>query len=110
MNHFINERSQPIPRIQKIARASRIAPTRRVTMTWVLILAVALLHLAVNRDAIAFALPNPASVYCVQQGGRIEIIREPQGERGLCVLPDGRRIDEWEFYRQSLSPAPTSPN
>jgi hypothetical protein len=103
MNHFINDRSQPIPRIQEIARASRIAPTKSTTM-------ISAAFLAIACAPSALALPNPASVYCVQQGGRIEIIREPQGERGICVLADGRRIDEWEFYRQSLSPAPTSPN
>ena len=48
---------------------------------------------------VAPAIANPASVYCVQQGGRIEIVRGPKGETGICVLPDGRRIEEWKFFR-----------
>jgi putative hemolysin len=44
-------------------------------------------------------LPNPASLYCEEQGGRVEIVDEPDGQRGDCVFPDGRRIDEWELYR-----------
>ncbi|MDE2579904.1 MAG: DUF333 domain-containing protein [Hyphomicrobiales bacterium] len=44
-------------------------------------------------------IANPASVYCIEQGGRIEIEKTPEGERGLCMLPDGRRIDEWELFR-----------
>lgn len=44
-------------------------------------------------------IANPASVYCVQRGGKIEIVRTPTGEVGYCVFPDGRRIEEWEFYR-----------
>lgn len=44
-------------------------------------------------------IANPASVYCVQQGGKLEIVRTKTGEIGICVLPDGRRIEEWKFYR-----------
>lgn len=49
-------------------------------------------------------LANPASVYCVQQGGRLVIKRGPKGEMGICVLPDGRRIEEWRFFRASRRP------
>jgi putative hemolysin len=45
------------------------------------------------------AIANPASVYCVQQGGRVEIVTTDKGQIGICVLPDGRRIEEWEFFR-----------
>lgn len=48
-------------------------------------------------------LANPASVYCVEQGGRLEIIRNQQGDRGLCHLPDGSAIDEWELFRRDHS-------
>lgn len=44
-------------------------------------------------------LANPASVYCVTQGGRLAIVQGPNGQRGLCVLPNGRRVDEWRFFR-----------
>lgn len=44
-------------------------------------------------------LANPASVYCVEQGGRVDIVDEAGGQVGYCELPDGRRIEEWEYYR-----------
>ncbi|WP_395392565.1 DUF333 domain-containing protein [Novosphingobium sp. BL-8A] len=44
-------------------------------------------------------MANPASKYCVEQGGRSEIRRQPQGETGYCHLPDGRVVEEWLFYR-----------
>lgn len=44
-------------------------------------------------------LANPASVYCVEQGGSVEIVDEEDGQVGYCNLPDGRRVDEWEFFR-----------
>ena len=46
-------------------------------------------------------IANPASVYCVQQGGKVEIVTTKKGQIGICVLPDGRRIEEWKFFRAS---------
>jgi uncharacterized protein len=50
----------------------------------------------------ATQLANPASVHCEEQGGRVEIVAGEDGESGVCVLPDGTRIDEWELYRQDV--------
>lgn len=45
-------------------------------------------------------LPNPASVYCEEQGGRLEIRSdESGGQGGFCVFPDGSECEEWAFYR-----------
>jgi uncharacterized protein len=44
-------------------------------------------------------LPNPASVYCEEQGGTVELVEEEDGVVGYCELPDGTRIEEWELYR-----------
>ena len=55
------------------------------------------------------ALANPASVFCEEQGGRVEIVDEAGGQRGECVLPDGTRVDEWEYYRANASPTTTVP-
>ncbi|MDH4078109.1 MAG: DUF333 domain-containing protein [Acidimicrobiia bacterium] len=47
-------------------------------------------------------LANPASVYCVSQGGEVVIVTAADGgQQGLCRLPDGTEIDEWEYYRAS---------
>ena len=56
---------------------------------------------------IAFAgagLANPASVYCEEQGGTVEIEETDDGQRGVCVLPDGTRVDEWDLYRDRARP------
>lgn len=43
---------------------------------------------------------NPASLNCIQNNGRLEIQRLPDGsERADCILPDGKRCDEWEMFR-----------
>lgn len=47
-------------------------------------------------------IANPASEYCVAQGGESLIATEADGSQtGLCRLPDGTVVDEWEFFRQS---------
>jgi uncharacterized protein len=55
--------------------------------------------LAVGPES-AWALANPASVFCVQSGGTSEIRNGPQGQRGVCRLPDGRVVDEWAYFRK----------
>ena len=49
----------------------------------------------------AARIANPASVYCAERGGRLEIVDEPDGQAGFCVLPDGRRVEEWALYREA---------
>jgi len=53
-------------------------------------------------------IANPASVYCVEQGGTVEIVDESGGQVGYCNLPDGTRIEEWEYFR-SQTGATTQP-
>ncbi|MGR3808639.1 putative hemolysin [Pasteurella testudinis] len=43
---------------------------------------------------------NPASEYCIQQGGKLEMRQDQNGNQyALCHLPDGRVIEEWAFFR-----------
>lgn len=51
------------------------------------------------------AIANPASEYCVKEkGGRLEIVTDESGaQKGMCHLPDGTVIDEWELYRKEHS-------
>lgn len=47
-------------------------------------------------------MANPASVYCVEQGGE-SIIKQDKdrSEYGICKFKDGKEVDEWEFYRKN---------
>ena len=58
-------------------------------------------------DTTGVGLANPASEFCVEQGGEVEIVDGDDGEAGVCVLPDGTRVDEWEYFRDN-SPAADS--
>jgi putative hemolysin len=44
-------------------------------------------------------MANPASVYCEEQGGRIELREGEGGTYGVCIFEDGSECDEWAFYR-----------
>jgi putative hemolysin len=46
------------------------------------------------------AIANPASEYCVAQGGTVEIVDEAGGQVGYCNLTDGSRVEEWEYFRE----------
>jgi putative hemolysin len=60
------------------------------------------------------AMPNPASVYCEQNGNKLEIQTASDGsQNGICVFPDGSTCDEWAYFRGECglaaqkSPTPT---
>jgi len=45
-------------------------------------------------------MPNPASVYCEQNGNTLEIHTADDGSQsGVCVFPDGSTCDEWAYIR-----------
>ena len=50
-------------------------------------------------------IPNPASVYCTQQGNKLEIRTAADGSQfGVCVFPDGSTCDEWAYFRGECGP------
>jgi putative hemolysin len=56
-------------------------------------------------------MPNPASVYCEQNGNQHEIRIAADGSQlGICTFPDGSSCDEWAYFRGECGPATqTSP-
>jgi putative hemolysin len=45
-------------------------------------------------------MPNPASVYCEQNGYELEIrTAADSSQSGVCIFPDGSTCDEWAYYR-----------
>lgn len=52
-----------------------------------------------QRSAKAANMANPASAYCKEQGGKLEIRHEQDGEVGYCHLAYGRVVEEWVLYR-----------
>jgi len=46
-------------------------------------------------------MANPASVYCEQQGGTLEIQDTPDGQVGMCHFENGQVCEEWALFRSS---------
>ena len=50
-------------------------------------------------------IANPASNYCIEQGGTSEIRTAEDGSQsGVCKFPDGSECDEWAFFRGECAP------
>jgi len=50
-------------------------------------------------------LANPASVYCEENGGELEIREdESGGQVGYCVFQDGSECEKWAYYRGECQP------
>jgi len=50
-------------------------------------------------------MPNPASVYCEQHGGKLKIVTAADGSQsGICIFPDGSECEEWAYFRGECKP------
>ena len=62
--------------------------------------AIVILFLLTACSSTPPSMPNPASVYCEQNGYRLEIQTAADGSQfGLCIFPDGSTCDEWAYFR-----------
>lgn len=50
---------------------------------------------------------NPASAYATSLGLTTYVEVTPTGERGMVILPDGRRVEEWSLYRGEIPGYPS---
>lgn len=44
-------------------------------------------------------MANPASVNCVDKGGKLSIVDKPEGQVGMCTLSNGSVCEEWAYFR-----------
>lgn len=83
----------------------------RKTMISMLMLILTLLWASCNSDQLAAgptpepSMPNPASVYCEEHGGRLELRQDASGGvAGVCIFADGSECDEWVYFRGECKP------
>lgn len=49
-------------------------------------------------------IANPASKYCIDNGGKLEIRTNGEGSQtGYCIFPDGKECEEWTFFNKSCT-------
>lgn len=51
-------------------------------------------------------LANPASVFCVEEGGTVILSDAASGGDAMCKLRDGRKVGEWEYFNEHHKAAP----
>lgn len=58
----------------------------------------------------AVGIANPASVFCQENGGKLEIRDTTSGQIGVCIFSDGSECEEWAYFRGECQPGtpPTS--
>ncbi len=50
-------------------------------------------------------LANPASVFCEEQGGTVEMRTDDAGgQYGMCLFEDGSACEEWAYFRGECKP------
>ena len=55
-----------------------------------------------NTEAAVIGMPNPASKFCVDKGGKSVTEKDNNGnERGVCRFNNGTKVDEWDYYREN---------
>jgi len=50
---------------------------------------------------------NPASLFCIEKGGKSQIVETEAGQAGICKFDDGSECDEWAFFRKECQPGQT---
>lgn len=56
--------------------------------------------LATGASVGSVGLANPASEYCLTQGGTLEMRTDEQGgQYGVCQFSNGRECEEWKFFQ-----------
>ena len=58
----------------------------------------------IQRQSQPIGMANPASVYCKEHGGTIEIREFTAGQAGFCKFDDGSECDEWAYFRNECAP------
>ena len=59
-------------------------------------------HTARDAEAAVIGMPNPASKFCVDKGGKSVTEKDKNGnERGVCRFNNGTKVDEWDYYREN---------
>ena len=48
-------------------------------------------------------IANPASTFCIENGGNLNIVNTNEGQVGYCSFPNGQNCEEWAFFRGECS-------
>jgi putative hemolysin len=79
--------------------------TTRIAIVGLLLLSLMTAGCGSDTNDEETGLANPASVFCEEQGGTVDIRSDAGGNQyGFCVFEDGSECDEWAFFRGECAP------
>jgi putative hemolysin len=76
---------------------------KRIILIGLLVISVSLAGCGEDENDDA-GLANPASVYCLEQGGTLEMRTDDAGTSGYCIFEDGSECEEWAYFRAECAP------
>jgi len=44
-------------------------------------------------------IANPATVNCIENGGKSSIVDRTEGQIGMCKFPNGTVCEEWAYFK-----------
>lgn len=74
----------------------------KVIIGGLVLAAIVLLLMDIIRPP-TMGIPNPAAVYCEELGYEYIVESTPQGEMGLCKLPNGETVSDWDFLKGKVA-------
>ena len=77
---------------------------KRITLIGLLVISVAFNGCGDDENNDDSGLANPASVFCEEQRGTLEMRTDDAGESGYCVFDDGSECEEWAYFRSECAP------
>ncbi len=78
---------------------------KKVIATLAIALALASCSSGDEPEDTSAGVANPASVYCEEQGGTVDIRTDNGGgQYGVCVFADGNEVEEWAYFRGEAEP------
>lgn len=82
---------------------------KSVKISTIVIVSAILILTACNSEklqpTVTIEIPNPASVYCKENGNALIIDTAADGSQsGVCVFPEGGTCEEWAYFRGECGP------
>lgn len=86
-----------------VLMGTREVNMKRAVLTGLLVLCVTVSGCGEEENDDA-GLANPASVFCEENGGTLEMRTDASGTSGLCIFAGGSECEEWAYFRGECGP------
>jgi hypothetical protein len=77
--------------------------SKKVAVLFGVVTAASLLSACSTKEPVKpIGMANPASVFCTEQGGKLVMEKDTEGNSvGYCQLSDGTTVEQWVYFREN---------